>query len=823
MLRLGNVAVALACSLVLTTSFATVALAEEPAAPSASPSATSTPTPTPSSIQPTPPPTEVPAPAAEPSDTTATPLPSTQPSDATQSPLPTAASRLEAAAAVMPASIGSLYQFGDDSLCPGEPQDATVTNTSGAISIDLSSLAGYAEIEIDGNATASCRSDITGLTFSNRPTNLTAITIGDDAFAQVDIGTANHLANVSFPAGITELRIGSRAFQQETGAGSNTLAGVSFPDSLERLIIGEAAFAQTVYAADATNALAAVTLHARTGQLSIAYAAFRQESAQGGNALATVTFDLLPLRTGDDDVLVIGGAAFAQSADRTNALTAISFPAGYREVQLGASAFAQTSGAATSLATVTFDPAVEMVSVGESAFSQRAQTHTSLAAVHFPDSITGLYISDYAFWQEGKTGTSLAEVTFPQAPELVSVSRSGFRQDSQEGDCTLSTVTFPDTLEVGLGLDSYAFKQSCAGRAALATLTLPRQTPILYLGGQAFAQNAASNALTSVVFPTTVDALTIGEDAFDQSGTQVLRRILFPFSTPPSQGITTGESMVSDPSTVDWQWFGPDRANLGSWPELAPDARMASSADLKVKPANRGGNLNQALVGYRTLSLRNLTSTDETVYVYRDGTTRTSPLTDPTAHIGAGSWATALPTTTRAGNTFAGWCDSALDGAVGCPTTTHAAGSSFALTSDTSLWASWTTAAIAPTIPQQSFPDATVGTPFHQVITVTGTEPVTCSLTAGHLPPGLSLADCTVSGTPKTAGDYRFTITATNSGGSASRAFRMSVTAAGTDAPNLAYTGTDATLPLVGLAVALTMAGTVLLIAVGHRRRLGQH
>ncbi|HEY8913687.1 putative Ig domain-containing protein, partial [Lacisediminihabitans sp.] len=61
---------------------------------------------------------------------------------------------------------------------------------------------------------------------------------------------------------------------------------------------------------------------------------------------------------------------------------------------------------------------------------------------------------------------------------------------------------------------------------------------------------------------------------------------------------------------------------------------------------------------------------------------------------------------------------------------------------------------------------AVAGTAFSQLIGVTGPGPITCAVTVGALPAGLSLdlTTCTISGTPTTAGPYSFTITATGPG-----------------------------------------------------------
>jgi hypothetical protein len=70
-------------------------------------------------------------------------------------------------------------------------------------------------------------------------------------------------------------------------------------------------------------------------------------------------------------------------------------------------------------------------------------------------------------------------------------------------------------------------------------------------------------------------------------------------------------------------------------------------------------------------------------------------------------------------------------------------------------------AAAKPKITTTALPDGVVGTPYHQTIAVNGSQPPnTWSISAGSLPPGLSIAPSTgvLSGTPTTAGTYNFTV-----------------------------------------------------------------
>src|SRR5687767_3610402 len=71
-----------------------------------------------------------------------------------------------------------------------------------------------------------------------------------------------------------------------------------------------------------------------------------------------------------------------------------------------------------------------------------------------------------------------------------------------------------------------------------------------------------------------------------------------------------------------------------------------------------------------------------------------------------------------------------------------------------------------------------VGAAFAAIaIMATGTAPITFAVTAGSLPPGMSLDATTgqYAGTPTTAGVFTFTVTATNRRGSANQSFSQTV------------------------------------------------
>lgn len=78
-----------------------------------------------------------------------------------------------------------------------------------------------------------------------------------------------------------------------------------------------------------------------------------------------------------------------------------------------------------------------------------------------------------------------------------------------------------------------------------------------------------------------------------------------------------------------------------------------------------------------------------------------------------------------------------------------------------------------------TLPDGTTSTAYSQTLSQSGGgSPVIFTLSAGSLPPGLTLSSAgTISGTPTTGGGYSFTITATNSttGCSGSQAYSISI------------------------------------------------
>lgn len=71
-----------------------------------------------------------------------------------------------------------------------------------------------------------------------------------------------------------------------------------------------------------------------------------------------------------------------------------------------------------------------------------------------------------------------------------------------------------------------------------------------------------------------------------------------------------------------------------------------------------------------------------------------------------------------------------------------------------------------PAITTVALPDGKVGDAYSQTLAATGTNPITWGIEAGTLPDGLTLVGDTIKGTPSKAGDFKFTVKATNGGGS---------------------------------------------------------
>ena len=74
-----------------------------------------------------------------------------------------------------------------------------------------------------------------------------------------------------------------------------------------------------------------------------------------------------------------------------------------------------------------------------------------------------------------------------------------------------------------------------------------------------------------------------------------------------------------------------------------------------------------------------------------------------------------------------------------------------------------------------TLPDGKVGEAYNQTLAATGTNPITWGIETGTLPDGLTLVGDTIKGTPSKAGDFKFTVKATNGGGSDTKELTIKV------------------------------------------------
>lgn len=86
---------------------------------------------------------------------------------------------------------------------------------------------------------------------------------------------------------------------------------------------------------------------------------------------------------------------------------------------------------------------------------------------------------------------------------------------------------------------------------------------------------------------------------------------------------------------------------------------------------------------------------------------------------------------------------------------------------------------VAPVITLAALPDGTAGSKYSAALTASGTAPIAWSVAEGELPEGLLLNAETgeISGTPVTAGDYNFTVKASNAVGEYSMEYTLTIAA----------------------------------------------
>ena len=105
-----------------------------------------------------------------------------------------------------------------------------------------------------------------------------------------------------------------------------------------------------------------------------------------------------------------------------------------------------------------------------------------------------------------------------------------------------------------------------------------------------------------------------------------------------------------------------------------------------------------------------------------------------------------------------------------------AAGDTITVNANTTVTAIWEPIPVTkPTVTTTTLPDGKVGDAYSQTLAATGTNPITWGIETGTLPDGLTLVGDTIKGTPSKAGDFKFTVKATNGGGSDTKELTIKV------------------------------------------------
>ena len=200
----------------------------------------------------------------------------------------------------------------------------------------------------------------------------------------------------------------------------------------------------------------------------------------------------------------------------------------------------------------------------------------------------------------------------------------------------------------------------------------------------------------------------------------------------------------------------------------------AGTSNFTVKAENSAGSDTKALSITVTTSVISPTITTESL---PDGTVSTTYSQQLTA-----TGTAPIEWTLQSGTLPAGLTLSTAGVISGTPTTVGTSNFTVKATNsagnDTKpLFITIITSTIAPTITTTTLPGGLVGTAYNQQLAATGTTPITWTLQSGALPAGLSLSTAgVISGTPTTAGTSNFTVKATNSAGSDTKALSIAVT-----------------------------------------------
>lgn len=85
---------------------------------------------------------------------------------------------------------------------------------------------------------------------------------------------------------------------------------------------------------------------------------------------------------------------------------------------------------------------------------------------------------------------------------------------------------------------------------------------------------------------------------------------------------------------------------------------------------------------------------------------------------------------------------------------------------------------IAPSFITSFLPDGKTGTKYNELLSASGTSPITFTIISGNLPDGLNFSGGNISGIPTKAGNFVFNVRASNSAGSVQRQFTLKINSA---------------------------------------------
>lgn len=189
---------------------------------------------------------------------------------------------------------------------------------------------------------------------------------------------------------------------------------------------------------------------------------------------------------------------------------------------------------------------------------------TSLTFAEHAGSVLDVTVEDRALAQE--SSPTLTSVTFPQTLDTLTVGKSAFFQYASHGATALKTVVFPEQV-YDLVLGGSSFRQDAQTVATLATVSFPESAHAVTIGEQAFRQKfGTEGALHHVTLPGSVGSLHLGYRAFSASpsyrasgGVQTIF-VNGDGVTKPS-GSTVGDQIALNGSptyqrAVSWSWSG---------------------------------------------------------------------------------------------------------------------------------------------------------------------------------------------------------------------------------------------------------------------------